>query len=83
MAVSTVLPTGLVSVGLVSAAVSDPGAGDTGARELGLYLTPQIGHNIGFQAPISTKSAWAQSRAWHTARVKWCGAENCGKFGPK
>ena len=44
---------------------------------------PQIGHSIGFRAPISTKSAWTQSRAWHTARVKWCGAENCAKIGPK
>ena len=32
-------------------------------------LKPQIGHSIGFQAPISTRSAWAPSRSYHTARV--------------
>ena len=30
---------------------------------------PQIGHNIGFQAPISTRSAWAPSGSRHSARV--------------
>ena len=29
----------------------------------GADLEPQIGHNIGFQAPISTRSALAPSRA--------------------
>ena len=35
------------------------------------YLKPQIGHNIGSQAPNSTQSAWAPSRTHHTARVGW------------
>ena len=33
------------------------------------HLQPQIGHNIGFQAPTSPRSAWAPGRAQHTARV--------------
>ena len=32
-------------------------------------LKPQIGHNIGFQAPISPKWAWVPSRAEYTARA--------------
>ena len=53
-------------------------------EELGLEnLKPQIGHNIGFRAPISTRSAWAPSRTRHTARDRWRGAENCTKDGPK
>ena len=57
--------------------------GSVGGVEMVGHLKPQIGHNIGFKAPISTRSAWAPSRACHTARVKWCGAEKCAKFGPK
>ena len=29
----------------------------------GVVLKPQIGHNVGLQAPISTQSAWTPSRA--------------------
>ena len=45
-------------------------------------LKPQIGHNIGFQVPISTRSAWAPSRARHTNAGSG-GAEKCAKHGPK
>ena len=46
-------------------------------RSLRAVLKPQIGHNIGFQAPISARSAWAPSRTRHRARDRWRGAENC------
>ena len=43
-----------------------PGRGEPGlrsdCRDAPRDLKPQIGHNIGFQAPISTQSAWALSR---------------------
>ena len=52
-------------------------------RRAPVRLKPQIGHNIGFQAPIGTRLAWAPSRTRHTARDRWRGAENCTKNGPK
>ena len=42
-------------------------------------LKPQIGHNIGFQAPINPRSAWARSRTWYAAHAGWGGAEKCAK----
>ena len=38
-------------------------------------LKPEFGHNIGFQTPISMRSAWARSRTQHTALAGWCIAE--------
>ena len=65
------IPVDGLAQGLVKDSVKKPG------------LKPQIGHNIGFQAPISTRSAWSPSRADQTACVGWCSAEECARDGPK
>ena len=52
-----------------------PGAGGGGGeaqssgygRDHLAHLKPQIGHNIGFQAPSSSQSAWATRRPGHGA----------------
>ena len=36
-----------------------------------VYLQTRIGHTIGLQALISTRSAWALGRACHKACVGW------------
>ena len=63
--------------------VGEPNEGEAGPEP---DLKSQFGHNIGFQAPISTppknqKSARARSSAQPTPRV-WCGgAKTCAKGG--
>ena len=46
-------------------------------------LKTGIGHDIGLHAPISTRQAWALSRACYAARVGWggvaFGARKCGR----
>ena len=37
-----------------------------------ICLKPQIGHNIGFQAPLSSQSAWITRRPWHTDSITHC-----------
>ena len=62
-----------------------PGVGRVVPERVGSpEVRVHIGHSIGFQAPTGTRSAWAVSRAQHTARVElgWGNArERANKMG--
>ena len=52
-------------------------------RRIAGCLEPQISHNIGFQAPISSQSAWPIRGLRRTDSVGWVGAENGRATVPK
>ena len=46
-------------------------------------LTPQIGHNIGFQAPTSSRSERVMGRPQHVDSRGWVGAEDAQETAPE
>ena len=64
---SIIMPTGLARVEVLAVRRASIEWLNMSAQS----LRPQIGHKTGFQAPISTRSAWAPSAAHGACGLGW------------